>query len=167
MASVGPEDGSLLVRTSREGFAAKAGHDLVLEVTRWEATLDGGRASLTADPRSLRVREALHGVKQLTEGDREEILRTIDAKVLRGKPIAFAGTVSEQEGGMLIVDGDLTLAGTKRAVVVNVGVEDGRARTTYTVRQSDWGIEPYRGLMGALRVRDAVQVVLDVRLPGR
>ena len=165
MARLGPDDGTLLVRTYREGVAARAGHDLVLEVTRWEATLEGGRVELTADPRSLRVREGLHGVKPLTDRDRDEILRTIDDKVLRGKPIAFAGTVSEQ-ADLLIVDGDLTLAGTMRAALINVGLEGGRAMTSYPVRQSDWGIKPYRGLMGALRVRDEVEVVLDVALPG-
>jgi hypothetical protein len=33
------------------------------------------------------------------------------------------------------------------------------------VTQSEWGIAPYRGLMGALKVRDAVDVVIDARLP--
>ena len=31
--------------------------------------------------------------------------------------------------------------------------------------QSEWGIKPYRGLMGALKVRDTIEVVLDVTLP--
>jgi hypothetical protein len=33
------------------------------------------------------------------------------------------------------------------------------------VVQSEWGITPYKGLMGALKVRDELEVVLDVRLP--
>ena len=35
MATLGPGDGTLTVRTGRSGAAAKAGHDLVLEVTSW------------------------------------------------------------------------------------------------------------------------------------
>jgi hypothetical protein len=42
---------------------------------------------------------------------------------------------------------------------------DGRVSGTLAVTQSEWGIKPYRGFMGALRVRDAVEVVIDVRLP--
>lgn len=164
MVRLGPEDGSLVVRTYREGVAAKAGHDLVLEVTRWEATLEGDRAELTADPRSLRVREGLHGVKPLTDRDREEIRGTIDEKVLGGKPISFSGLVNDR-GDMLVVDGDLTLAGAKRALLVNVGKAEGRATATVSLRQSDWGIKPYRGFMGALRVRDEVEILLDVGLP--
>ncbi len=36
---LGPADGSLQVRTFREGVAQKVGHDLVFAVTRWEATV--------------------------------------------------------------------------------------------------------------------------------
>jgi YceI-like domain len=164
MAQLSPENGSLVVKTYREGVAAKVGHDLVLDVTSWEAMLEGDKVELTADPRSLRVREGLRGVKPLSDKDREEILRNIDEKVLGGKPIEFSGVANEQ-GDMLIVDGDLTLAGTKRAIRVNVGTEGGRATATVTIRQTEWGIKPYRGLMGALKVRDELEVVLDASLP--
>ena len=42
---LGPENGTLTVRTGRGGAAAKAGHDLVIEVERWSATLDDARRS--------------------------------------------------------------------------------------------------------------------------
>ncbi len=42
---------------------------------------------------------------------------------------------------------------------------DGRVTGTFLVAQSEWGIKPYRALLGALRVRDTVEVVLDVVLP--
>ena len=164
MAQLGPENGSLVVKTYREGVAAKVGHDLVIDVTRWQATLVGDKVELTADPRSLRVREGLRGVKPLSDKDRDEILRNIDEKALGGKPSEFSGVANEQ-GDMLIVDGDLTLAGTKRPMLVNVGTEGGRATATVTIRQSEWGIKPYRGLMGALKVRDELEVVLDASLP--
>ena len=41
----------------------------------------------------------------------------------------------------------------------------GRVSATIPVTQSEWGIKPYRGLMGALKVRDDVEIVLDVALP--
>jgi hypothetical protein len=37
---------------------------------------------------------------------------------------------------------------------------------TATVVQSDHGIKPYRGFLGALRVRDAVDIDIDVDLSG-
>src|SRR5919106_3403653 len=97
---LGPESGSLLVKTYREGVAAKAGHDLVIEVTRWEATVDvaADRASsqveLSADSRSLEVREGLRGIKPLTDKDRGEIRKNIDDKVLHVQPITFRTSVA-------------------------------------------------------------------------
>jgi polyisoprenoid-binding protein YceI len=165
---VGPDNGSLRVRTYREGVAAKAGHDLVLEVTRWDATVDVGddrgvaAVSLDADSRSLEVRRAERGVKPLTDKDRADIRRNIDEKVLRGEPIAFRSrTVRAGRDGRLVVDGDLTIAGTTRPVTAELLVgSDGTAGGTISLAQSGWGIRPYRGLMGALKVRD--EVVIEV-----
>ena len=63
--TLGPDDGRLTVRTGKGGAAAKAGHDLLIEVTRWEATVDADAApaiALTADSRSLRVLEGSGGI---------------------------------------------------------------------------------------------------------
>jgi polyisoprenoid-binding protein YceI len=165
---IGPEDGSLVVKTYREGVAAKAGHDLVIDVTRWQATVDStaGTLELTADPRSLEVREGLRGVKPLTDRDRGEIRRNIDDKVLGGQPIEFRSSFVRTPEGRLTVEGELTMAGSTRPVTAQLDVGgDGRVTGTIALTQSDWGIKPYRGLMGALKVRDEVEIVVDVRLP--
>lgn len=39
---LGPHNTTLQVKTSRHGAAAMAGHNLVIDVTSWEATLDVG-----------------------------------------------------------------------------------------------------------------------------
>jgi polyisoprenoid-binding protein YceI len=164
VAVIGPDSGTLVVKTYREGVAAKAGHDLVIEVTRWEANVDlaAGTIELTADPRSLEIREGLRGVKPLTDRDRREIRKNIDDKVLHGQPIAFRSRLVRADEGRLHVEGDLTLAGNTRPLTADLEVAaDGRVRGTIPLTQSDWGIKPYRGLMGALKVRDAVEIVFD------
>jgi polyisoprenoid-binding protein YceI len=164
---LGPDNASLQVKTYREGVAAKAGHDLVIDVTGWEATVDvpGSTVELSADPTSLQVREGLRGVKPLTDKDRAEIRRNIDEKILRGQPITFRSSSVRRADGDLLVEGDLTMAGSTRRVTaqLNVGA-DGRVGGTIELTQSDWGIKPYRGLMGALKVRDEVEIVVDARL---
>ena len=40
--TVGPSNGSLKVKTGKEGAAAKMGHNLTLVVNSWEATVEGG-----------------------------------------------------------------------------------------------------------------------------
>lgn len=153
----GPDNASLHVHTYREGVAAKVGHDLVIEVTRWEAAFDDDAIALTADPTSLEVREGHRGVKPLSDKDRREIVKTIEAKVLGRDPIAFRSTSVDGEA----VAGELTMAGATRPVSARLDTAGGRIRTTIALVQSEWGIKPYRGLMGALKVRDDVEIVID------
>jgi polyisoprenoid-binding protein YceI len=170
---LGPDTASLVVKTYREGLAAKAGHDLVIDVRQWEATLEVGEdpshssLQLHADARSLYPREGLRGVKPLTDKDRGEVRRNIDEKVLGGEAINFRSSAVEaaNEGG-LHVRGELTIRGRSRPAALELSVgPDGRATGTARLVQSEWGIKPYRGLMGALKVRDSVEVVFDGVLP--
>jgi polyisoprenoid-binding protein YceI len=158
---VGPDNASLHVLTYREGVAAKVGHDLVLEVTRWEATVEEGSVELTADARSLEVREGRRGVKPLTDRDRDEIRRNIDEKVLRGQPIAFRSRAVRREDAALTVEGDLSIGSATRPVTARLDVAGGRVTGTIPLTQSAFGIKPYRGLMGALKVRDEVELAID------
>ena len=57
------------------------------------------------------------------------------------------------------------MAGSTRPLAAPLSVEDGGAiSATIPVTQSDWGIKPYRGLMGALKVRDEIEVVIAASL---
>src|SRR5437667_9644883 len=114
--TLGPENASLQVKTYREGVAAKVGHDLVIDITRWDATVElapeptGSTIELSGDPRTLHVREGLRGVKPLSEKDRDENRRNIDEKVLHGQPIGFRSSAVREEDGAagLAVEGELT-----------------------------------------------------------
>lgn len=136
MTRLGPDSGSIVVHTSREGPAAKAGHDLVIDVVGWSAEVDlhGGEVSLDADPRSLRVREGVGGVKRLSGPEKGQIEKTIDRKVLQGRPISFRSTSLEPDGpaGALVVCGDLTLGGQTRPLRAYVDVH-GHVSATVTV----------------------------------
>src|SRR5579885_308073 len=107
----GPDNARLTIRTGRKGAASKAGHDLLIEVGSWQATLDREAQpalTLTADSRSLRVLEGTGGIKSLTEKDKADIKKTIDQEVLKGAPIEFRSTeVAEGAGGTLSVRGEL------------------------------------------------------------
>ena len=169
----GPANASLQVRTYREGVAAKAGHDLIIDVTSWGATVEiadepaGWSIELNADPRSLEVREGLRGVKPLTDKDRVEIRRNIDEKVLGSHPIRFRSRAVRpaDDGRRLTIEGALSMAGSTRPLTADLSFEEGGAiSATIPVTQSGWDIKPYRGLMGALKVRDQIEVVLAANL---
>jgi hypothetical protein len=57
------------------------------------------------------------------------------------------------------------MAGSTRHVTAHLNVEEGGGISgTIPLTQSDWGIKPYRGLMGALKVRDEVEIVIATNL---
>jgi polyisoprenoid-binding protein YceI len=165
---LGPDDGTLSVRTGRKGAAAKAGHDLLIHVTAWEATLVLGEQSsvaLDADATSLRVQEGTGGMQSLGDDDKANIRQTIDDDVLKGQAISFRSTQVTGADGRLSVEGELTLAGTTRPLAFDLAVGDGRVTGVAVVTQSEWGMKPYSALFGALKVADDVRVEIDAALP--
>ena len=99
---LGPDNATLSVHTKRGGAAAKAGHDLELHVTAWEATLDldAGTAELSADGSSLRVEKGEGGMQALGAEDKDNIRETIDTDVLKKQNISFRSThVAAAEAG--------------------------------------------------------------------
>jgi polyisoprenoid-binding protein YceI len=173
---LGPDRGQIMLRTFRDGLAATAGHDLTIEATRWSGELevndDLSPAGLDVriDLGALVVRAGTGGIKPLSDRDRREIAVTA-RKVLaadRYPEATFAAsTFSADAGGAGggEISGTLTLRGTARPLRMRV-TETGpdRYHAAATVVQSDYGIKPYTAFLGALRVRDAIDVAVDVDL---
>jgi len=170
---LGPDGSTLKVNTYRDGVAAKVGHDLVLEVTTWEATVEVGpdgalsSVALTADPGSLEVLSGEGGAKPLTDKDRADIKQSIGDKVLGTDPITFQSSAASIDGsGKLHAEGELSIAGKSQPGVFDLTAgEDGAVAGTIPLTQSDYGIKPYKAMMGALKVRDSLDIVLAAKLP--
>jgi hypothetical protein len=162
----GPDNATLIVKTKRTGAASKAGHDLVIEVTSWSATLDPDAdpaLTLTADPHSLRVIEGSGGIQALEDDDMAGIEQTIREEVLTATPIEFRS--SSVEGGR--VEGELELAGESHPISFELAAgEDGRFTGSATVKQSGWGMKPYSALFGTLKVADEVEVSVETQPHG-
>jgi polyisoprenoid-binding protein YceI len=169
--------GRILLTTARDGLAAQAGHDLTIEPVTWsgELEVDADSAPVSLEVRidmsSLVVREGRGGVKPLSDRDRREIATTA-RKVLavqRHPDAIFSATAFEPDGSGPaggVIAGTLTLAGRSRPLrlAVRPSGPDGYVATA-SVTQSDYGIKPYSGFLGALRVRDAVGIQVEVSLP--
>lgn len=168
---LGPDDGTLSVRTKRSGAAAMAGHNLLIEVTSWEATIELGAdtaIALDADAGSLRVREGSGGMQALQDEDKENIEQTIDDEVLEREPISFRSTAVQPaaDGPGLRVEGELTLKGETRPLGFDLAITgEGGLEAVAVVKQTDWGMKPYTGLFGALKVVDEVEVAIEAELP--
>jgi polyisoprenoid-binding protein YceI len=164
---LGPDNASLHVETGRSGAAAKAGHDLIIDVQSWEATLEVGDNSslqLSADPTSLHVREGKGGLQALGDDDKEDIRKTIDKDILEKKAISFTSSSVEDTGSGLKVSGDLEMGGKTNAITFDLSESDGTLSGATTVKQTDWKIKPYSALFGALKVNDEVKVVVEGKL---
>jgi hypothetical protein len=166
--NLSPADGTLTVLTGKGGAAAKAGHNLTIEVTRWSGRIDVGdgiRMSLTADPRSLRVVEGHGGMSPLDDDDKQGISQTIDEEVLKGVPIEFRSTSVTAAGTRLDVAGELELMRFKAPLEFALNLVDGRLTGSAMVQQTNWKMKPFSALFGTLKVADVVEVQIDARVP--
>ena len=179
---LGPDAGRVVIKTTRAGLAARVGHDLAIDVTRWSADVtvpgeaapgeaapggDLSAATVTAalDLGSLAVREGTGGARPLTDSDRRDIESTMRKILGSGASAAFRSTrvIPSSVGGA--IEGTLTLNG--RSVPVRLQLTapaPGRYRGTVTVVQSAFGIKPYSGFFGALKLRDEVVAEFEVDL---
>jgi polyisoprenoid-binding protein YceI len=170
---LGPDSGRLLVKTTRTGLGAKAGHDLTIEVTRWHghATVDtatpaNSTVTVEVEVDSFEVREGTGGVKPLTDADRAEIKKTLGEVLHTAQhpTITFRSKRVDGSAGSFTLDGELTVMGVTRPVMVQGRVTDGRVVGGATVVQSRWGIRPYSAFFGALKLSDEVKIDFDVAL---
>jgi polyisoprenoid-binding protein YceI len=173
---LGPADGRVVLKTSRAGLAARAGHDLTIEVTRWSAQVDvpdeaaGGVTAATVsaelDLGSLEVREGSGGAKPLSDRDRADIKKQM-SDILGTGTATYTSTRIVRfgiNGGA--VEGTFTLGGRSEPVRLQVAEPGpGRYRGTATVVQSALGIKPYVGFFGALKLKDEVGVEFELTLP--
>jgi len=158
--TIGPSNGSLKVKTGKEGAAAKAGHNLVLGVNSWEATVEGGDSpsiKLTADPSSFEVIEGSGGAKPLTDDDKADIKKSISGKVLGSDQISFESSEVTDSSAK----GDLSIAGTSKSVDVPLSVSGDKISGSMKLSQKDFGIKQFKALMGALKVTDEVTVEFE------
>jgi polyisoprenoid-binding protein YceI len=169
--------GRILLTTLRQGLAAQAGHDLTIEPVSWSGELEIGAESapvsldVRIDMTSLVVREGTGGLKPLSDRDRREIASTA-RKVLsvqRHPDAMFSATAFEPASADRadgVITGTLTLAGHSRPLRLAVRADGpGSYVATASVTQSDFGIKPYTGFLGALKVADAVGIEVRVAVP--
>jgi len=148
---------------------------LTLQIARWtaEVSLTDSQptsAVLRADLTTLEVLDAEGGVTPLTPVDRSIIKRN-SAKSMKSKeypqatfdcPQVNVRDATATEVGEVSLPGSLEIAGKTRPFTATVHAQqtDGvwKLTTTCTVRQSDFGIEPYSLMVGAMRVGDDVDI---------
>jgi polyisoprenoid-binding protein YceI len=173
---IGPDTGSLHLTTTREGMAAKVGHDLLIAMQQWSGHIgidDDGAAGTSVqvevDMDSFEILSGSGGITPLSADDRDDItktaLRLLDAAGYPRATFDSTRVVASDDGGTL--EGELTVRGATEPLLLSVA-QTGPAswRATATVLQSSFGIKPYRALFGALKLADPVGIEVTVDLSG-
>jgi hypothetical protein len=163
-----------LVFTFKEGLLSPIAHDLQLRVTELTLTIDDETRAIDArfDPRSLRVVCTMRGGAPVpgtpSNADKQDIERNIARDVLdveRYSEIRFTSTSVTPEGDRQQIRGTLLLHGQTREIATTAWREGDAYVAEVRLHQPDFGIRPYRAMMGTLRVQ--ADVVVRIRVPAR
>ncbi len=172
MARYTQNDAEALVFTFKDGLLSKVAHDLKLSVTRFSVDFDPSSSKVDAelDPSSLRVVSAVHDgaedPKALSDSDKDKIAVQIQKEVLetdRHSTVRFTSTrVTRRPDGGYSITGELTLHGTTRTISTESRLEGGRQVAEVELNQPDYGVVPFKAMMGTLKVKPVVRVRISV-----
>lgn len=155
----------MTVRVYKAGLLSAFAHDheIAAPITAGAADTATRHVEVHTRTGALRVRDA-----KVSDKDREEIRKTmlgpevLDAE--RYPEIVFRSTSAEKTGAGWKVIGNLTLHGQTRPVTVEVRETGGHYVGTSRFKQADFGIKPVKVAGGTVRVKDEVQIDLDIQL---
>ena len=114
------------------------------------------------------MRDGVVHPDELSEGDKRTIEQNIVRDVLRADrhpEVRFTSTVASARGDELAVSGTLALHGTERPIVVPVRRVASAWTAEARIHQPDFGIRPYRAMLGTLRVQADVLIRMLVPAP--
>lgn len=168
MTTFDQNNAECFVFTFKEGLLSPIAHDLRIKVTRFSIQLDeaSGALSATFDTGSLRVdtpmKDGNENPSALSDGDKEKIAGQIRDDVLHSSKYPEARfqsrTLQKQADGGYAIEGDLTLHGTTKPISARTTPSGGKQQLDFTLHQPDFGITPYKAMMGTLKIRPDVKI---------
>ncbi len=180
--AVDASDSMVYALVWKDGAASALAHDHAVRASQLSGAVrwvEGGArsAKITIETRGLRPDEdevrRLAGLEgTLKDSQRGDILESIldeDQLWADSFPsIVFETSSIPPRGGEWLAKGSFTLRGVSRPLEVPITVTpdgDGlRVKGRFSLTQSHFGYAPYSAAFGALRVKDQVDVVLDIAL---
>jgi polyisoprenoid-binding protein YceI len=162
-------DARCVVYTFKEGLLSKVAHDLRIEARElWvEVAGRGGEVKASVAVASLRVVSAMRDgapSDALSAADKAKIEDTMGREVLaasRYPEVRFEGH-AEVRGERVSVQGALVLHGVTRPLRFEATLREGRWIARVRLHQPDFGVTPYKAMMGTLRVKAEVEVEVSI-----
>ncbi len=156
------------VFTFKEGLLSPIAHDLRLAVGDFSIEVDAANSSVSAsfDTGSLRVdvpmKDGIENPTALSSADKAKIAGQIRDDVLHSSKFPTAtfrsSSVTARADGGYDLSGDLTLHGVTRPLAAQTRVVAGRQQVELTLHQPDFGITPYRAMLGTLKIQANVTI---------
>ena len=185
--SLNGNSGKICVYTFKEGLLSKLAHDLLIDVTNFKVNANvpeegftSGNIDLELQANSLKVVCALkEGERQpntLKEKDIADIERDMAKKVLhpdKYPTVNFCSKEILKKPGLYYkleedgyhVKGELSLHGVTKPVEFNVKITNGENLTgMITLLQKDYGIKPFKAMLGTLKIKNEINIGFDLSL---
>lgn len=158
------------VYTFKEGLMSAIGHDVKLTVGKFTIDVQDGKVTATFDPASLTVvcamKDGVENPKALSDKDRKTIEGYVKDDVLHARRyprITFAATgITPNDDDGYTVEGQLELHGRSRVVQGQAVLRGEVWVTRIRLNQPDFGITPFRAMLGTLRIQPRVDVEISV-----
>ncbi|HEX9119370.1 MAG TPA: YceI family protein [Terriglobales bacterium] len=162
---IDPQHSTMTVKVAKSGLFAAFGHDHEIRapiISGSVITSGTPSVELRVDARRMQVLDA-----DLEADKRAEVQKTMLSDAVldsqRFPEIRFVSRTIEPAGaGRYRVNGELTLHGVTRPVVVRVEQSGGRYTGAATVKQSEFGMKPVTVAGGTVKVKDAVEIVFEI-----
>ncbi len=166
------------VYTFKEGLLSKLAHDLLIDVKNFKVDLNVSEAGLTSgslemelQADSLKVDCAMkNGERQpdtLKDKDIADIEKDMAKKVLHPDKypnVNFCSKeIQEKEGGYHI-NGELSLHGVTKSIDFDIDTNGEHLKGMITLLQKDYGIKPFKAMMGTLRIKNEINIGFDLSL---
>jgi polyisoprenoid-binding protein YceI len=159
-----------LVFTFKEGLLSKIAHDLKVSVTRFSVDLTPTSVRAEFDASSLRVVSAMKDGTEnpgaLSDADKSKIADQIAKEVLHAdqhpSAVFTSRSVTRRPDGGYSIDGDLSLHGVTKPLHAETQFEANRQVVSLELHQPDYGITPFRAMIGTLKVKAELIVRLSV-----
>ncbi|MBI3015290.1 MAG: YceI family protein [Candidatus Tectomicrobia bacterium] len=178
--AIAPEGSHVVINVGKTGLLSFAGHthEVIAPAVRGEVSFDPDEPARSTvrvefDAAALKVTgrgepaEDVPEVQQTMLSDRVLDVRRFPTILFQSRTVSLTGKTAD--GLVLTIAGDLTLHGVTRPTTVVVRASLGQdtitARGSFTIKQTDFGIEPVTAGLGLVRVKDALDVsfTLNVR----
>ena len=159
-----------LIYTFKDGLLSKVAHDLKIKVGKVSVDMQPSAIRAEFDTRSLRVltpmKDGQENPSALNDSDKTKIAEQIVTDVLHSEQhptaVFVSRSVQPRADGGYDIEGDLTLHGVTKPIKAKTQSQGGRQVASIELHQPDFGITPFKAMMGTLKIKPDVTVVLSV-----